>query len=315
MQKIKTIFIVNPASGKGMGLATISAAIKELPDCDIYTTVGAGDATRFVREYCLQHPDETTRFCACGGDGTLFEVVNGAAGFDNAEVTCFPCGSGNDFVKYYGGPDIFRDAEKLVSAGSAPIDLMQVGERYSINVVNFGFDTNVCKVMNQARNKPIIGGRNAYTWGIIVSLITAMKNKAKVYADGELLNEKGTLLLCTVACGKYVGGKYCCAPRSKNDDGMLELCLIKPVSRLTFLSLIGKYEKGLHLDDPKFKDLIIYRRCKKVEVVAEDGFSYTMDGEVIDGSRFTCEVSPAALKFASPTMTAVADASKQEQTV
>lgn len=304
MQHTKTCFIVNPISGKGNSLRIISEAIKDLSDCDIYTTTQNGDATRFVREYCQNNPNETIRFCACGGDGTLFEVVNGAVGFDNAEVTCYPCGSGNDFVKYYGGADIFRDACALTTAGSAPIDLIKVHDKYSINVVNFGFDTNVCKVMNSVRSKPVIGGKNAYTCGVVMSLLTAMKNNAKIYADGELLNEKGTFLLCTIACGKYVGGKYCCAPYSKNDDGLLEVCLIKPVSRLKLLTLIGKYEKGLHLDDPKFKDIMVHRRCKTVEVVAGDGFSYTMDGEVVDGSHFICEVSPAALKFASPTIKA-----------
>jgi len=297
----KTCFIVNPASGKGEGISLVTEAISSLnAECEIYTTTSQGDATRYVREYCRDHPNERVRFCACGGDGTLFEVVNGAAGFDNAEVTCFPCGSGNDFVKYYGNVDRFRDVKALVSAEAAPIDLFRVGDRYSINVVNFGFDTNVCKEMEKARTKPIIGGKNAYSYGIFKSLLTAMKTKALVYADEELLNPDGKLLLCTLGNGRYVGGKFCCAPRSLNDDGMIEVCLIKPVSRFTFLKLMGPYEKGKHLDDPRFSKVVVYRRCKKVEIKAQDGFALTMDGEIAYGSEFTVEAVQGALNFVAP---------------
>ena len=232
---MKTYFIVNPHSGKGNALAEITEKLKgcKLP-FEIYKTTDRNDATEFVKKICTDNPDEIFRFCACGGDGTLNEVINGAVHFENAEVTCYPCGSGNDYVKYYGGKDRFMDVEELMTAPAKAIDLIKVGDRYSINVVNFGFDTEVCVTMEKVKSKALIGGRNAYTTGVVKAVLTAMKTKGNVYADGELLNEKNRFLLCTVANGKYIGGRFCCAPRSLNDDGLLEVCLAKKISRFTF---------------------------------------------------------------------------------
>lgn len=298
---MKTYFIVNPASGKENSLVEITEKLKncDLP-YEIYTTKCKNDATEFVKRICTENPDVTSRFCACGGDGTLNEVVNGAVHFDNAEVTCYPCGSGNDYVKYYGGKDRFMDVKELMTAPSETIDLIKVGDRYSINVVNFGFDTEVCVTMEKVKSKALIGGKNAYTTGVVKALLTAMKTKGNVYADGELLNEKNRFLLCTVANGKYIGGRFCCAPRSLNDDGLLEVCLAKKISRLTFIKLVGVYEKGAHLDDKRFSDILQYRRCKKVEIKAEKGFAITLDGEVIPGEEFTAEIAHKKLKFAVP---------------
>ena len=62
------------------------------------------DAINFVKRRCSENEEDTV-FVACGGDGTLNAIVNGAIGFNNALVTCYPCGSGNDFVKIYGGKE------------------------------------------------------------------------------------------------------------------------------------------------------------------------------------------------------------------
>ncbi len=314
---MKTIFVVNPVSGKGEALRKVKEALRDVPgDYEIYETKGPRDATEHIRAYCTEHPDEKIRFCACGGDGTLNEVVNGVVGFENADVTCYPCGSGNDFVKYYGGADAFMDVSALMNAPSAPIDLIRAGDKYSVNVTNFGFDTSVCRTMEKVKTKPIIGGKNAYNFGVFTSVLTAMKTKAKVYGDGELLNEKGMITLCTVANGKYVGGQFCCAPRSVNDDGLMEVCLVKPISAFTLIKIIGTYTRGEHLDDPRLNDIIVYRRCKSVTVKADDKFAYTLDGEIIDAPEFTCEVAPGIIRFAVPqTGMGVAAADKQEATV
>ena len=89
-------------------------------------------------------------------------------------------------------------------------------------------------------------------------------------------------------------------PNSQNDDGLLDVCLVKPLSRLTLVKLIGVYKEGKHLDDPRFKNLITYRRGKSVRVVAGEHFGYTLDGEVVECSDFTIEICPAAIRFAVP---------------
>ncbi len=299
---MKHIFILNPAAGKKNAMAELEAQLKEKfsgVDYEIYQTKTREDAISYIKTYCLLH-DDPVRFYACGGDGTLNEVVNGAAGFSHASVGCYPCGSGNDFVKYYGGKDAFLDLSAQLEAREEEIDLIRVGDRYAINATHFGFDSCVANVMMKVRRKKIIGGKRAYPTGILVALIKAMKNKCRVTADGELLNPKGTILLCTIANGQYVGGSYRCAPRSVDNDGKLEVCVVKPVSRVTFLGLMNYYKEGTHLSNPKFDKVLRYCRAEHVEVEAPDGFVYSFDGELIENNHFTVEVAHRALRFAVP---------------
>ena len=103
---MKHIFIINPAAGKADKTAEYTAKITaacEGLDYEILLTQAPGDATRMARE--AAETGREVRLYACGGDGTLNEVVAGAAGYDNAAVTCYVGGSGNDFVKIFDDRD------------------------------------------------------------------------------------------------------------------------------------------------------------------------------------------------------------------
>lgn len=300
---MKYIFIFNPAAGTGGSEEKLKAAIAKLPekdDCTIYLTKSSGDATVFVKNTIKEHTGETLRFIACGGDGTINEVFSGAVGSENVSVTCFPCGSGNDFVKVFGGTDTFMDVASLLHAPEQKLDILKVGKRYSINVTNFGFDTTVAITVNKEREKTGHGNKNAYTRGIIKALIKSMRNQCKVWADGELLNPDGRALLCTVANGQYVGGSFKCAPRAKTNDGLIEVCLVRPISRLRFVKILTPYTNGEHLDREDLKDVFVYRQAKKVDVEAPEGFAYSLDGEIIYENKFSIEIMEGALNLAVP---------------
>ncbi len=298
---MKHIFIVNPAAGKEGAWKEAEAALSKLSgkvDYEIYETKAPRDATAYIRAYCQNHPDEAVRFYACGGDGTLNEVACGVMGFANASMSCYPCGSGNDFVKVY-GKERFLNVEKLVNGVEHNVDVMRVNDTYSINVVNFGFDTCVCQTMINVRRKPLIGGKNAYTTGIVTALIKAMRTRCKITVDGEVVND-GDMLLCTIANGQYVGGAFRCAPRSDNEDGLLEICMVTPIKRLRFPKLLGPYTAGKHLEDPNFADCVNYWRGKSVTIEADEGFAVSNDGEIIHATRFDIENLPGAIRFAVP---------------
>lgn len=300
---MRYIFIVNPKAGQGHAAANIRntiAGLAEKDQCTVYLTQSERDATQYVRTWCQAHPGEEVRFIACGGDGTINEVFNGAVGFENVSVTCYPCGSGNDFVKVFGGTERFLDIEKLLHAPTQKLDLLKVGDLYSVNVLNFGFDTTVAITINKERAKTGHGNKNAYTKGIITALIKSMKNTCTITADGEVLNPDGKALLCTLANGQYVGGSFQCAPRANTQDGLMDVCLLKPISRLRFVKILDPYTNGRHLDDPKMQDIVVYRQAKSVHVQAPEGFAYSLDGEIIYCNDFIVEIVPNALNLAVP---------------
>ncbi len=298
---MKHVFVINPCAGGKDRSDDIAAELDIIGlDAEIHTTTAPRDATRFVARWLADHPGEGVRFYACGGDGTLNEVVSGAVGAD-CEVTCYPCGSGNDYVKYFEGTD-FTDLEALTQASSVEVDVMRVGDRYCINTLNFGFEAEVCRTMADVRRVPVIGGRMAYTTGIVKSLATGRRNPCRIMADGEPWFE-GDLLLASLANGRYAGGGYKCAPWAENDDGLMELMSIQPMSIARFAKMIGHYERGEHLDMPELHDVIRHRRTAHVTIESEHPFFIATDGELLEGTRFDVECLHKALRFAVPAKT------------
>ena len=296
---MKHVFIINPHAGKvniyDKAVALITPFMDKY-DISIHKTTEEKDATNFVKHYAEEHPNDEIRFYACGGDGTINEVVSGAVRYSNVSVCVYPCGSGNDFVKSIGSLEFYNDVEKILNAKNKKIDVIKVGDdNYSINVCNYGFEAKVAKYANQIKKK---GGKNPYLRGVIRGLFTGMKNNITVEVDGEVINPDGKLLLSSVANGGYVGGKYFCAPRFCLDDGLLEFCLVKQVSVFTLLRLIKQYELGKHLDDKRFDKLLVYKRTKKVKLYSDKPFDVCIDGEILNGTEFEIEIMEKAINFA-----------------
>lgn len=285
----------------------INEAFKGL-DFEIYKTTGPKSVIPFLKEY-LKKQKETVRIYACGGDGTVHEVVNGVVGFDNAEVAILATGTGNDFVKIYGGKEKFQDFKALINGKVQPIDISELqGDGlneplYSVNVINFGFDAIVGAMGNyykenglpeEAKKK----GLGPYDYALKHD---AMKhgrfNDIEVFADGEKLNEK-QMLLATLAHGQYVGGKFKCAPKSDNTDGLIDVCVLKTMTFLGLGMIIGTYTKGKHLDRKRRK--IVYRQAKEIKMVSPREFDVCVDGEMIKGNNFTVKVLPGAIKLVLP---------------
>ena len=298
---MKHVFIINPAAGKADSTDMIVHQLLKIEDLDyqVYVTRVPGDATEYIKTTCSENPDVQYRFYACGGDGTINEVANGVIGFSNAQMTAYPVGSGNDYVKYFGGKDRFMDLTKLVDGEEVMVDVLKVGDRYALNAVHFGFDTVVLKTMIDVKRKPVIGGKNAYYTGVIKGLFSGLNNKCLIKADGKPVND-GSYMLCTVCNGTHVGGSFNCAPRSLIDDGLAEVCCFSVVPRLKIPFLIGKYMKGTHLDDEKCQKYITYTRARVVELEAPEVMEISVDVEHVAGQHFVIEDLEKAIRFVIP---------------
>ena len=179
---MKYIFIINPFAGprnaEDFIRNEVSKALANTTqeyEIEFYVTNAPGDATEFVSKYADEHPNLDICFIACGGDGTVFEVTNGVVGRDNAYMCVYPCGSGNDYVKYYGGREPFFDILGIFEGSVRDVDVMKVGNKYSINVCNFGFESAVADCISTVKRLPVIGGKNSYYTGIAKAIFTSMK--------------------------------------------------------------------------------------------------------------------------------------------
>ena len=107
-------------------------------------------------------------------------------------------------------------------------------------------------------------------------------------------------MLASLANGRYIGGGYKCAPRSQNDDGLLETAVMRPLSLVRFARSIGYYRKGEHLDREGLRDVMSYRRSKNVIIENDHPFHIGIDGELLYGKRFEVENLHRVLRFAVP---------------
>jgi diacylglycerol kinase (ATP) len=300
---MKHVFVVNPCAGGHDGSGELAIKIHDiLKDAEIYTTVAPRDATHFVRQCLGERPGGDVRFYACGGDGTLNEVVSGVmeseSGNQRVEVACYPCGSGDDFVRYWQGED-FTDIAALVNGEAVPVDVMRLGDRYCVNTLNYGFEAAVCHHMAAVRRVPLLGGSMAYTTGIVASLATGRRNRCRVTVDGEPWLD-GEVLLLSVANGQYAGGGYHCAPRAVNDDGMLEVMAVTPMSVARFAALIKYYKNGELLDREELRTVVSYRRGSRVLIDPLRDSYVATDGEIVPGRCFEAECLHRAINFVIP---------------
>lgn len=288
---MKHIFIVNTVAGEKSCLDMVKDGIarcEEVIDYEIYTPDSSDDSINYIKNYMDTHRDEDVCFYACGGDGTVNKVATGIVGYSNASMAILPFGTGNDYVKYYGTAEKFKNVCDVIHGEEKTVDVMKVNDKYALNSTHFGLDSVVAKAMNKLRRNVLFGKKRAYPFAVVWGFMTGMRNECIVYADGEQLNTSD-ILLCTVSNGKYVGGSYFNAPNSLNDDGLLEVCLVKPVPRLKFLGLIKYYVAGTHIGNPKFDDIVVYRQVRNVRIEGPEGFCVSIDGEIYQNSHIEIE--------------------------
>ncbi|MDR1192968.1 MAG: hypothetical protein LBK98_02180 [Peptococcaceae bacterium] len=312
-------FIVNPAAGrpgqkKGQARLIVSEIRRLALEGDIYVTRSAGDGIEYARQYCRRHPGRL-RFYACGGDGTLNEVVNGvmggiaeaeavseAAGADaggRISVAAVPWGSGNDFIKNFPAPAAFGNLERQILGRTVKTDLLKVNNRFCVNICNFGFDAQVGHNMRKFKALPLIRGDMAYGLSLLYCFLRKTDCHFSLALDGgETM--AGAYLLLVLGNGCFYGGAYKGAPAAKTDDGLMDLVVIKKMSRWQMARLIKIYKAGLHLEHPALAPFVAHRKIAALRVRTDSPAPICIDGEFFQEMETRVELLPQALNFVNP---------------
>ena len=303
---MKHYFIINPSAGGGKFAKGLSEKINEVCkkhsiNFEIYLTQKRGDATDFVKEVCDSIPaDEKVNFFSCGGDGTNYEVISGAVGCDRAQVGFIPTGTGNDFIRCFTEKDNFRDIEAQINGHSEKIDIIKCNDRYMMNMMNTGFDCEVARKASTLKTKPLISSSMAYIMGVVTELVKKPTTGFKISLDGGEYIERSPLLLATFSNGRYCGGGFKSSPNARLRSGSIDVCFIKEIGRLKFLTLVGDYRSGAYLFKKKFKDIVEYVRAKTVSIDFGRERSICIDGEIFDVERLDMSILPSALNIILP---------------
>lgn len=294
---MKHYFMVNPVAGKGQSMKTAEKIKKYYDEHGLDYQIIVTDEAHIGREITgkIAKSGEQCRIYAVGGDGTLFDVVNGAAGFDNVSVGVIPCGSGNDFVKSFGAFDAFTDIANQCEGCEIPIDLIKFEDNYFVNIASMGMDAEVVNHHNRHRVLSKINGTFSYTFSVFTAFIFNMNDHFRIIADGEEID--GTFLFVIIANGRYYGGGFNPTPYAKLDSGKIELMLINEVSRAKVVKLMNKYRDGRHLD---IEGLCERRTVDRVEVYMDEYMSVQLDGEIFKRNHAVFEIVPQGINFVLP---------------
>lgn len=312
---MKNYFFVNPIAGQGKGIDSFVAGIKASAEAvgaggytEIYITKAVRDCELKAREIAESSAGEFIKMFACGGDGTCNELVNGVIGFDNVSVGCVPIGTGNDTIRSLPGARDFLNIEKQLTGETHKIDLIKYSgiidgafqKKYCVNMFNIGFDCNVAALTARLKSKPLIAGSFAYLMAILGTFIKKNGISLKLEENGEILID-GQVLLCAIANGSYCGGGIYSSPQAEISDGIFDINIIQDVSRLTFLKLFPKYQKGTHLEDPRAQKVVSVKKSKSLTLTpAEEKFLLCADGEIYTAEKIDFEIVPEALNFIVP---------------
>lgn len=233
-----------------------------------------------------------SRVVAVGGDGTVNEVASGLV-HSQTLLAMIPAGTGNDVTNNLGIPSDPIAAARLAQTGEAR--LLDVGEVQTtersasfLNVAGFGFDAEVAWRVN--RMPRLLGGTLPYLAGVVQTLWRYASPPMRLEIDGEPID--GRVFLVAVAnCHSYGGGMQI-APGAQPDDGLLDVCLVKDLSKLEVLRVVPRIYRGGHVDHPAVQIF----RCRTVTAVATDRVLCHADGELAGALPARFAIRPAALR-------------------
>lgn len=298
----KHIFLINPNTSKkqikqNMAMNITKICENDELDYEIYWAKSPEDAVVHVTE--IAKMQKKLRVYICGGDGTISNIINGTYQYKNIEFAIIPIGSGNDTARSLGELKDSLDIRKVVYGEADNVDLIRFNDKICVNMLNIGFDEQVVSFVQKRRHNPIMRCSFAYTLAALVKLASMPMEHTKItFDDGTVVDQRFTL--SCIANGAYCGGGYFAASNARIDDGLMDVLVVKPIHRLTFIKIIDKYKKGTILNTPIGKKMIIQKKCKSLVMEKEEEFEVCWDGDIIKTKRLECSMIPQAIKMITP---------------
>jgi YegS/Rv2252/BmrU family lipid kinase len=299
--------IINPCSGAGKAKA-------DWPGIEVMLQKAGIEYHPVFTEY-RNHAAELTmeaigkgwrRILAIGGDGTANEVVNGIFNQTKLPTTditlaMIPVGTGNDWRRTVGIPKSYSEAVTTVKTGETYLQDVgfvkyrtnngQEKGRYFINIAGMGYDAMVTAKTNLLKEM----GRKVSVYAYLINVFSCLMKyrctKVKVTVDHEVIG--ADLLSMNVGICKYSGGGMMQAPKAIPDDGLLDVTIIKKMTKFQVIKNVSKLYDGSFIHLPQVR----ITRGKKVVVESEPEIALEADGEILGNSPFEIDIIPRSVKI------------------
>jgi diacylglycerol kinase (ATP) len=302
---IKHKLIVNPTSGRGSGGRSVPLVRDLLQsyglDFDFTYTERPWHAAELAQQAAAGGYDVVV---AVGGDGTSNEVLNGLmlarqSGVTDVAMGFISVGRGNDFAFGMGVPRgvesgcavLAQGARRMVDVGRVVGGLFPQG-RYFGNGVGIGFDA---VVGFEALKLKRLSGFPSYVVATFKTVFLYYRAPLlRIEYDGNAIEQAS--LLVSIMNGRRMGGGFLMAPGGEPDDGLLDLCIAREVSRARIFALIPRFMSGTQASQPD----ITTARAQQVVVTAMQGvLPAHADGETLctEGHQLTLEILPHQIEM------------------
>jgi diacylglycerol kinase (ATP) len=285
----ETVVLANPSSGRGSGARVASQAADRLRHAghEVVERAGrdAAEAEQIAHQVVAAGAETLV---VVGGDGMVHLALQAVAG-SRTRLGLVPAGTGNDVARYFDLPrDDVAAAVDVVCAGhERAVDVARAGERHFLTVLAAGFDAIVNERANAMRWPR---GQMRYNIATLAELRTFAPIPYHLDLDGTPLALEA--MLVAVGNGPSFGGGLRITEGALLDDGMLDVVIIKPMSKAELVRTYPKLFKGTHVTHPQYE----HHRVRAVTVAAPGIVSYA-DGERFGALPLTIECDPGALSI------------------
>lgn len=279
---------VNPISGQGVGATfanrvTTFLAQRKIP-FQIISGENAGQASQELTQFLAQSKD-CSGVMAVGGDGLAHLALQQLAK-TQIPLAVIPAGTGNDLVRSLGWPLDNLDVilEEVISEPPELIDLGFVNNEWFGAILSTGFDSVVNERANRMKwpKTPV-----KYNVAIARELPGFKPHHYKITLDDYEFETEAMLI--AVGNGRSYGGGMQVCPQAKMQDGLFDVMVLRPISKLEFLRVFPKVYAGTHVDHPA----VDMYRTRQIVIEAE-AIAYA-DGERIGSLPISAECVPSVL--------------------
>ncbi|MPZ22660.1 MAG: YegS/Rv2252/BmrU family lipid kinase [Dehalococcoidia bacterium] len=292
MERHSVLVIVNPVARRAPARTELDEMLRPLRDeghsFEIELTASPGDATRIAAQSAGRG---YTRVAACGGDGTLNEVLNGLDG-QGAVTGLLPAGTGNVWAKEVGIPwDLKRAARILVEAPARRIDLGRANGRRFLLMCGIGYDGAVTARVPSGWKRRL--GSTSYLLAGVPELRRFKPVRAVFELDGQ--EQEAEFFMAVVGNSRSYGGVVNITKRAFVDDGLLDVCAFGGGSFWRLSRDVTRIAMGNHMNTPA----ILYHRVRRLRLPLP-GIPLQVDGDAFGESPLEVEVEPAAVSMVIP---------------
>lgn len=291
---MRILVIVNPVAGGGK-------ALRLLPKVKRWFSQSSHDLlyeiTSTIEDMRKKILKATARgidaILLSGGDGTVHQALPAIveAGLPFGYL---PCGRGNDFARNIGlPPDLKSNCSFLSLPSFRNVDLPSINQKIPFVAIAYvGFDGEVNRLAND--HQGYFGG----TLGYIICVLKALKNfkpfEVEITIDDHTLRER--VMMISVANAPFYGGGMKIAPQAVMDDGMLDICIVKEISKFELLRQFPKVFKGTHVTHPR----IMMATGKTIKITSNEARDLFADGEHAGKLPVECTIGTRTIKVLAP---------------